>query len=560
MRLTLADRIQPSFGVPFPDELDWVNGSVNPLDKEKAEWMMKNNPERAMALAHLVKNSTQLQRQSPVNWGWRLPMWQRVLDNWKKYKVHVIFGGNRSTKSTFASRLMVDLLHRIPAAELRGFHVNTERSRDDMQRFVWEALPASLKEMEPKKGINYSLLYSQKNGFSDAKLIIPPAADAVDRGSTMFFNNYKQYLMDAQMVEGMKAHCIWGDEEMPARLFETLMARLTDYRGRLVLTFTTLQGWTDLVSSILQNAETLETRYSEYMDMELPVMQKSKQWANCAIYYFWSEDNIFIPHDELFESYRGQPLETKLARLYGIPSKSFHSRFPKFNPEINVIPHDEIPFIKDPKRDVTLFQSVDPAGGKNWTAIWVGVTSDNCVYVYREWPDSTYGDWALPHMNAAGKSVGKPGPAQRNLGYGYRDYAGLFFELEDGEDIFERIIDPRMGRSTIKAQEGDTDIINEMRKAGVYFRPAPGLQIDHGLQRINELLAWDDTSHKNHTNRPKLYISDRCMNLIQCLKEYTGESKDEASKDFVDCLRYAAVTPVEYIGGRKFISTGGGSY
>jgi hypothetical protein len=560
MRVTFADQVQPQFGIPFPHEFKWANGEVGPMDREAAAKLQDTDPARAKVLAHLMANHTQLQRNSPVGWGWQLPMWQKVLDNWKKYKVHIIFGGNRSTKSTFASRLMVDLMERIPMAELRGFHVNSERSRDDMQRFIWEALPLRLKEREPKKGINYSMLYSQKNGFSDAKLIIPPEMDSSQRGSTITFNNYKQYLMDAQMVEGLKAHAIWGDEEMPARLFDTLMARLTDYRGRMFLTFTTLQGWTDLVSSLLQNAETLESRYSDYMGMELPVMQRSKQWSNCAIYYFWSEDNIFIPHDELFDSYQGQPLEVKLARLYGIPSKSFHSRFPKFNPETNVIPHETIPFVKDASVDVTRYQSVDPAGGKNWTAIWLGVTEDDCVYVYREWPDSTYGDWALPHMNAAGRSVGKAGPAQRSLGYGYKAYADLFRELEDGEEIFERIMDPRMGRSTIKAQEGDTDIISEMRKTGIYYRPAPGLHIDHGLQRINELLSWNDSSKMTGKNKPKLYISDRCQNLVQCLKEYTAQSKDEASKDFVDCLRYATVTPVDYVGNRKFMSLGGGAY
>ena len=557
--LMYADEVSPAVGLPFPDELEWGRGELLPMDPVVAEKLMKRDPERAKVLAHLMANQEDLEEDDPVTWGWQLPMWQRVLDNWDKYKVHVIFGGNRSSKSTFAARLMVDLLQKIPAAELRCFHVSRERSVDDQQRFIWEALPKHIRDQAPSVGPNHSIMYSQKNGFSDDKLILPRVGRA-KRGSTLKFNNYKQYLLDPQVFEGMKGHCFWADEEVPAKLFETLLARLTDYRGRMVLTFTTLQGYSDLVGSILFGAKTLERRWSHYMREELPVMQESKAWKNCAIYYFWSEDNIFIPHDELFDTYRGQPPEVKLARLFGIPSKSMDSKFPKFDETVNVIPHGKIPWIENPKRDVTRFQIVDPAGGKNWTVIWLGVDQRGDWYVYREWPDSTYGEWGLPHQNAHGKPVGKAGPAQKSLGYGYRDYTNLFLELEDGEEIFERIIDPRMGRATIKAQDGDTDIISEMQQQGMFYRPAPGLEIDHGIQRINDLLSWDHTKPMNMENRPRLFISEECMNLIQCMKEYSGVSRDEAWKDFIDCLRYAAVTPAEYVNDRKFMTHGGGGY
>ena len=117
-----------------------------------------------------------------------------------------------------------------------------------------------------------------------------------------------------------------------------------------------------------------------------------------------------------------------------------------------------------------------------------------------------------------------------------------------------------MGRATIKAQDGDTDIISEMQQQGMFYRPAPGLEIDHGIQRINDLLSWDHTKPMNMENRPRLFISEECMNLIQCMKEYSGVSRDEAWKDFIDCLRYAAVTPAEYVNDRKFMTYGGGGY
>ena len=559
MSILYADEVVPKVGIPFPPEFSYDHGELQPMVEEVAQKVLDEDSDRAQVLAHLMANQYALEEDDPVTWGWQLPMWQRVLDNWDKYKVHVIFGGNRSSKSTFAARLMVWLLQNIPAAELRCFHVSRERSVDDQQRLIWEALPAIIKDTAPSVGPNHSVMYSQKNGFSDDKLILPPVGRS-KRGGQLKFNNYKQYLLDPQVFEGMKGHCFWLDEEVPKSLFETLLARLTDYRGRAILTFTTLQGYSDLVGSILYGAKTLERRYCEYMREDLPVMQESKSWKNCAIYYFWSEDNVFIPHEELYDTYKGQPSEVKLARLFGIPSKSMDSRFPKFDPIINVIPHDEIPHIKNPKHDITRFQIVDPAGAKNWTCIWIAVDKRGDWYVYREWPDSTYGAWALPHQNARGNPIGKPGPAQKSLGYGYRDYAHLFRELECGEEIFERIIDPRMGRATIKNSDGDTDIISEMAQQEFFYRPAPGLEIDHGIQRINDLLSWDHTKPKTMENRPKLYFSDQCLNMTECMKEYTGCSRDEASKDFIDCVRYAAVTPAEYVGDRKFMVSGGGSY
>ena len=40
--------------------------------------------------------------------------------------------------------------------------------------------------------------------------------------------------------------------------------------------------------------------------------------------------------------------------------------------------------------------------------------------------DSSMGQWALPHVNAVGKSVESLGPAQRPLGWGYIDYRDHF--------------------------------------------------------------------------------------------------------------------------------------
>jgi hypothetical protein len=499
------------------------------------------------------------EKEDPIQWGWTLPGWRRVMDRFDKDKIHVILGGNRSSKSTLCSRLLVHLAQSIPEAEIRSLHVSEERSVQDAQKMVWSALPMRYKRSK-KKSANHSLQYNQKNGFNSAKAILPPIKMDADRGSTIYFNNYRQYQADPQIFEGWSAHAIHCDEEVSEAIFNTLLARLTDFSGRLLLSFTTLQGYTPLINSLLKGAKTVKKKYSKLLGRELPIEQVSANWPNCRIYYFWSEMSPFVDYKELIRTYSNQPQEVKLARLYGIPSKAMEGRFPKFSRDTNVIPHEKIPFILDPHVRTTRYFVCDPGGSKPWVAIWAAVTRDGTIYIYREFPDSTMGAWALPHVNGVGKSVGKPGPAQRPLGWGYVDYRDHFTALEEGEDIFERIVDPRMGAATVREKEGESNIINTMTNLDFVMRPAPGVDVEAGIAKINDALSWDDTENMTESNRPKLFVSDRCENLICSMLEYTGSSRQEHWKDQIDCLRYLLVSGADHISNESLACTGGGGY
>ena len=367
-------------------------------------------------------------------------------------------------------------------------------------------------------------------------------------------------MADPQIFEGWSAHAIHCDEEVSEAIFNTLLARLTDFSGRLILSFTTLQGYTPLINSLLKGAKTVEKKYSELLGRELPIEQVSANWPDCRIYYFWSEMSPFVNANELIRTYFKQPLEVKLARLYGIPSKAVEGRFPKFNRETNVIPHERIPFIQNDSIPVTRYFVADPGGSKPWVCIWAGVMRDGSIYIYREFPDSTMGQWALPHVNGVGKSVGKPGPAQRPLGWGYSDYKNHFEDLENEEEIFERIVDPRMGAATVREKEGESNIITTMANLGFVMRPAPGVEIESGIAKINDALSWNDTEEMTDENKPGLYISDQCENTITSMLEYTGQSRTEHFKDQIDCIRYLMVSGADHITAQSMMATGGGGY
>lgn len=531
-----ADAYQPDFGIPWVPVLT-------------AEQVKDWDEARLAAYIQLRKRVEADALNNPVGQGWALPMWQKIMANWRKYPVIIILGGNRSSKSIFASRLSVWAGATIPEAEVRCYHVNEDRSVQDQQAMVYDALPIGIKNIPTKKGVNHSLQYSQKNGFTDNICILPPHA-GYWRGGSIKFGNYRQYQQDAQIVEGFKAHLIWGDEEMPQKMFETLLYRTVDFHGRIVLTFTTLAGWTPLIQDILGRTRTVEKRFAPLIGKEIPVMQESLSRPGAAIYYFWTEDNCFIDTGDFVKKLKGRPRDEVLARAYGIPTKSITSVFPGFNKDINVIQHEKLPWLQkdekgEPRRyPVTAYMAIDPAGSKNWFLLWVAIDAAGTRWVYREWPD--YDDWALPGNTAEGK----PGPAQKGSRKGIKDYVELIrdCEREDGLEVYERFIDPRLGAAQRQSEDGATTIISDLDDQDMTVIPAPGVEIENGLQLINNLLSWDEDKPLDSSNSPRLYISDRCRNLIHSMSEYTAKGgAQEASKDPVDCLRYIEVSNPEFI-------------
>jgi hypothetical protein len=124
----------------------------------------------------------------------------------------------------------------------------------------------------------------------------------------------------------------------------------------------------------------------------------------------------------------------------------------------------------------------------------------------------------------------------------------LIKDIEGETKIYERIIDPRMGAAEKQSEDGATTIISDLEDQGYTFIPAPGVDIEDGLQLINNLLAYDEKKPIDSMNAPKLYISDRCQNFIFAMSEFTGKGgKNEATKDFIDLARYLAVSDIQYI-------------
>jgi hypothetical protein len=159
-----------------------------------------------------------------------------------------------------------------------------------------------------------------------------------------------------------------------------------------------------------------------------------------------------------------------------------------------------------------------------------------------------------------GVPLGKKGPAQRPLGWGFQQWKEHIENIEGDEQIMMRWMDPNYCKQPVTKKEGQSNLLDEMAAVGMHFTPATYDSVGAGVAKMNELLEWDDTQPMSGTNRPKLYISDQCENLIQSMVEYTGAGKAEQWKDFIDPLRYIIVSGSGYLGEEAMETFGGGGY
>jgi hypothetical protein len=83
--------------------------------------------------------------------------------------------------------------------------------------------------------------------------------------------------------------------------------------------------------------------------------------------------------------------------------------------------------------------------------------------------------------------------------------------------------------------------------------PAPGLDIEDGIQALQSKMAYNKKISIDGVNRPHLYVSNRCQNIIQAFQEYTAEGgPDEAWKDGIDVCRYAAIAGIYFVEENKY--------
>ena len=464
----------------------------------------------------------------------------------------LVSGGNRSGKTQFAAHYVMQLLMSKPDSRVACFSMTAASSIRDQQPAVFGHIPLEFKGIKKTK-INYS----QKNGFTDGTFILP-------NGSQCWFLNYAQ---QPDIMEGFEGDMIWFDELVPYHWVETGEYRLITRRGsrktgKLLITATPITGWTPVVNDFVAGAKVTEQKAASLLHNSPPPVgckpghmpyQAKCVKENSAVIWFHSEMNPFQSPEEMKRSLAGENTVTVRLRAYGWCEKATGNWFPKFGPDHIVDPED-VPL------EGTNYMCTDPAGSRNWSALWMRCTPDGKMFVYREWPDKdTYGEWAIP----GDKVEGQMGPAQKPEGRGINEYKELFLELEDGEKIEERFIDPRAGGSAQATKEGGVTLIDMLADEPneMWFTPAPGLNVDQGVQQINEVMSYNADEPVTMINEPKLYVSRDCGNLIDCLQNVSSAGADKNKfKDPIDVLRYLITSDLAHVDEKTYAAVGGGTY
>jgi phage terminase large subunit-like protein len=515
----------------------------------------------------------QAEKSDPIYYGHEPQQWRDADALMERCKDILISGSNRGSKSEYAAKRVVRLAMKKAGASIWCLSTSTESSNRDQQKLIYKYLPRYLKDSErgPKKrsGVKY-ITYSVANGFNNNVLVLP-------NGSEIRFMNYEQ---NRQVIEGGQVDLWWADEEIPLDWIQTLRGRTVDRKGKGIVTFTPITGFTPSIGEYFNGATVTAWRDCEHVPQfkwpggkagQVPYMMDCLR-DDYAVIFFSARDNPYIDWEELVKIWKDKPTQDVLIRLYGVTQKSSGSVFPRFGKH-NIVGHDKIQdeFKKNPP---TRYHVIDFAWNRNWCMLWAGVQrikDKKRIYIYREWPDfDTYGEWVI----ASDKADGARGPAQSTLGYGIVDYKRLIRDVEttnsSRETIYLRFGDPRSGAATSIAEEGATTIFNDLEgTAGglepLIVEPAAGREGDYhireGVNLINNWLEYNPDRPISLANEPQLYVSTNCQNLTRCMQMWTGADGDRgASKDFCDALRYLAMMSIDYYEPQQPNFWGGGSY
>lgn len=524
---------------------------IMPTTEDIRRLVDKVGEEKTAEILSIREDKILAEKLDPYRHGFDLPHWLEADELLKSNNEVLILGGNRASKTEWAAKRVVQTLINTKDARVWCLHTTNQSSIQMQQNVIHKYLPSEFKELKKNKIQNVQ--YTQKNGFSDNTFILP-------NKSQCFFMNYAQ---KRDVIEGGEVDLIWCDELVPLDWIETLRYRIVTRSGKLIVTFTPITGYSSVVKEYVSGAKILEHRKSPLLPDNVNVNgcprgtmpYKAQSYVRPAgVMWFHSELNPYNPFEQLKKTLLGKkPYEIKI-RAYGWADNISGSQFPRFNPEVNIIKSESIP------EEGTNYMVVDPAGARNWFIIWAKVTQDGDIIVYREFPDESEGEWALP----SGEPDGKAGTAQRNgAGRSLADYKQLILDLENGEEISERYIDPRAGGTKAVTEDGGVTLIDMLDDGEIpmHFTPAAGIRIEQGVALINDGFAYDMSQDVTPLNKPKLYISDKCQNLIYCIKEWTGQDGEKgATKDPIDCLRYLMTMNPVYISDSTMRGTGGGSY
>ena len=145
---------------------------------------------------------------------------------------------------------------------------------------------------------------------------------------------------------------------------------------------------------------------------------------------------------------------------------------------------------------------------------------------------------------------GDAGPAQQTFGFSLERYREEIERVEDGEEIFMRIMDSRFGSAPTPTKSGVTTLIDQMGDLDLHFVPASGVDVNEGVTMISDVVHWKPHAEnpEDPANAPRFYVHESCKNMLFALSTWTGaDGKRGATNDWVDVCRYYFTAAPQYV-------------
>lgn len=583
------DRTAPPFTLA-----DWLRRSKDQPQLEAAKALVEYHRAREEKIANAAKD--------PLRHGYELPHWRETRRLLAEKDELYCLGGNGSAKTEFGAKVAVETLVKKPGQRVLCVTRTERLSKANVQAAVWKYLPRECRAQNDLSARNRKVKigWSLANGFTGETLVVT-LKDWLDRnsnaqGSQMWFNTVSAYLRDSMSFEGPEYDLVWCDEPVPISLVETLKYRVGKRGGKMLFTFTAIEGYDAVCKSALDGASITQTLPVVYDwglrsgvvmsrergkgkgEIELPDITSEVLVEGCppahmpftlqpldlnkGVVCFWTHWNPFLPDlDKLFRKARGKSRSEVLCRIFGWTTKMSGSYFPGFRPAVHVIPPERVP------REGTDYMAVDPATAKSYAILWLRVDRLGRWFVYDE----------SPRMEGEGEWVtaeGQEGEGVRVYGSkGVEWYQGYIRsrEAEHAEERGEgkgerdeptRYGDPRFFATQSATAEGGTSLLElhlATEQPMIFIMAQVKRNARFDVQLINDRLDYDTEKPVTIENEPKLFISSRCGNLIRAMAGITLDVKDDDPHwDFIDALRYLTVMQpcyndpeaADFVGGR----------
>ncbi len=454
--------------------VQWTPHPLLPIPTEAMlkHWLRLPNGDAALAEYYAKReNLIRLSDDDPFAYGTEPDHW-RDADVLLRMQILIliIFGGNRAGKSEYAAKRMVQDAVGNPDSVMFCLHENEKASVGLQQKYIWKYLPREIKALNGKAHPVYKIKYSQANGFTDGKIVLPNRTE-------IYFLTYHQQPGGFEGLELGAKHtlgklAVWPDENLPLPWLNMLKLRCASRSGKICWTYTPVNGITPTIKDLLgSTARCVKSLPAELLPgrINVPGLPEGHMpyivepyFSKSRAIYFHSILNPFGNHYANIRALcEGRPSEYIERRAYGYSRDVAQRRFPYFG-SWNVIKPEHLP------ETGTNYMFTDPAGGRNWATLWVRVAPGNPpkYYIYRDWPpEQRYGEWAVPTEREITEDTkrgwdGDPGPAQNSLGFGLVQYKQLFLR----EEKFEaRLSD---GRLLARDPQQQRAILNSATDAG----------------------------------------------------------------------------------------------